>query len=70
MHRHSCQPRAAAPPSRRLRAYALDPILNTVLETSALNQVTLAVPWEEDLQPGPIGEYLEVVDHDPAGSCY
>ena len=31
-----------------------------------LNEVELLdVPWEKDLQPGPVGEYLEVVDVDP-----
>jgi hypothetical protein len=36
-----------------------------------VNQHTLAVPWEEDLAPGPVGEYVEVVDYDPAtGSFY
>ena len=29
------------------------------------------VPWEPDLQPGPVGEYLEVVDVDPSSNaCY
>ncbi|HEX2732288.1 MAG TPA: hypothetical protein VHM70_11800 [Polyangiaceae bacterium] len=27
-------------------------------------------PWEQDLKPGPIGEYLEVVDYDPASGCW
>src|SRR5262249_31569542 len=26
-------------------------------------------PWE-DLKPGPVGEYLEVIDFDPASDCY
>lgn len=37
----------------------------------------MKVPWEFDpetgediLQPGPIGEYLEVVDFDPASDCF
>src|SRR5262245_51854848 len=63
-------PAAAAPPFRRLRAYAFDPSLDTQLETAVFNRVTLQVPWEDDLQPGPAGEYLEVVDHDPAGGCF
>ncbi len=33
-----------------------------------MKETTLAVPWEEPLQPGPIGEYLEVVDVDPASN--
>src|SRR5262249_33656549 len=27
------------------------------------------VPWEAGLQPGPVGEYLEVIDVDPASQC-
>ena len=34
-----------------------------------LNQVVLDVPWEKDLKPGPVGEYLEVIDVDPPGGC-
>jgi hypothetical protein len=57
-----------APPSRRLRAFAFDPSLDTSLETAIFNQVTLHVPWEP-LQEGPVGEYLEIVDVDPASGC-
>ena len=53
------------PPKRRLRAFAFDPSLATRLETATLNEVTLEVPWEP-LEAGPVGEYLEVVDVDPA----
>jgi hypothetical protein len=63
-------PTGAAPPFRRLRAYAFDPSLNIQLDTAVINQVTLQVPWEEGLKPGPVGEYVEVVDYDPAGGCY
>lgn len=65
------------PPFRRLRAYAFDPSLSTRLDTAMVNQVTLNVPWEFDrqsgqdqLEPGPVGEYLEVVDVDPASDCF
>ncbi len=58
------------PPYRRLRAFAFDPLLSGQLATSGINQVTLPVTWEDGLRPGPIGEYLEVIDHDPAGGCY
>jgi hypothetical protein len=59
-----------------LRAYAFDPSLSTQLENAPINHVTMKVPWEFDLktgrdalQPGPVGEYLEVVDADPASDC-
>lgn len=58
------------PASRRLRIFAFDPSLATRLETATINELTLEVQWEE-LGPGPIGEYIEVIDVDPAsGSCY
>jgi hypothetical protein len=57
------------PPFRRLRSFAFDPLLSTQLDTLSVNQVTLPVIWEEDLSPGPVGEYLEIVDWDPAGGC-
>lgn len=57
--------------------YAFDPSLSIQLENAFINHVTLKVPWEDDcakcgdmLQPGPIGEYVEVVDYDPASECF
>jgi hypothetical protein len=71
------------PPARRLRVYSLDPSLATQMETAVINQVTLKVPWEPaataapaaapgtaGLSKGPVGEYLEVIDWDPASGCY
>jgi hypothetical protein len=58
------------PPFRRLRVYAFDPSLETELERAVINQIVVQVPWEEDLEPGPIGEYLEVVDFDPASAVF
>ena len=67
------RPRIKPPPKRRppfrsLRVYAFDPSLNWQIETAVINKMTLQVPWEE-LDPGPVGEYLEVVDVDPASDC-
>jgi hypothetical protein len=56
------------PPRRRLRVYALDPSVAKSLASVAVNETVLSLPWEEDLQPGPIGEYLEVVDIDPSSN--
>src|SRR3954469_2252519 len=56
------------PPFRNLRVYAFDPSLSWRLDTSVINQMTLRVPWE-DVSVGPVGEYLEVVDVDPASDC-
>jgi hypothetical protein len=69
----------ARPQSRRLRGYAFDPSLSLELEYASVNMVTMSVPWEsydehseklDHLQPGPVGEYLEVVDVDPASGCF
>lgn len=57
------------PVERRLRVFAFDPSLATQLETARINQVTLHIPWESITQ-GPVGEYLEVVDYDPASGCF
>ena len=54
------------PPRRRLRVYALDPSIAKSLDSVAVNETTLAIPWDRDLEPGPVGEYLEVIDVDPA----
>lgn len=59
----------APPPVRRLRVYAFDPHLDTQMETAVINHMTVAVPWEQ-LEVGPVGEYLEVVDADPASACF
>lgn len=67
---------AAPPTERSLRVFAFDPSLGVELETAGINEVTLRVPWERDargadiVEPGPAGEYVEVIDHDPASGCF
>ena len=64
-------PPIPTPTARRLRVFAFDPALRAEVETEALSETTLDVLWEPDLQPGPVGEYLEVVDVDPpSNSAY
>ena len=58
------------PPYRCLRVYTYDPSIKTRLETALINETSLRVPWESDLKPGPSGEYLEVIDFDPASDCF
>lgn len=58
------------PVTRRLRGYAFDPSLSLRTDTAAINQTVFRIPWEPDLKPGPVGEYLEVVDYDPASACW
>lgn len=52
------------PPFRKLRGYAFDPSLSIQMDTALINNITYKIPWEE-LQPGPMGEYIEVIDYDP-----
>lgn len=69
------------PPPRRLRVYALDPGMAKRLDTLPVNETLLTLPWDDHpesgpnapgpLRPGPVGDYLEVVDVDPAsGKAY
>ncbi|WP_083842757.1 S8 family serine peptidase [Schlesneria paludicola] len=57
------------PTCRKLRGYAVDPSLCSRLETANIAQITFEVPWEK-LRPGPVGEYLEVIDIDPASRTF
>ena len=57
------------PAYRELRGYALDPSLSQQLDTATVSTVTFHVPWEL-LELGPVSEYLEVIDYDPAGQCF
>ena len=63
--------RKPPPPRRRLRVYALDPSVGKALDRTAINETILSVPWDDApsaprLRRGPVGEYVEVVDIDPA----
>lgn len=64
------QRQVAPPPFRRIRGYAFDPSLSLRLDTALINETIFRIQWEPELQPGPIGEYLEVVDFDPASDCW
>jgi hypothetical protein len=57
------------PPLRKLRGYSFDPSLSSKLETAFINERIYTIPWE-DLEPGPVGEYVEVIDVDPSSGCY
>jgi hypothetical protein len=60
------------PKHRRLQIFATDPGASNRLDTAFINRAVIRVPWEAGvgsanlLQPGPVGEYIEVVDVDPA----
>jgi hypothetical protein len=64
-------PPVSDPPYRRLRIYAYDPGQQTDPTLFDVSVATVTTLWERDLKPGPVGEYLEVVDVDPASkACY
>jgi hypothetical protein len=57
-----------APPSRNLWIYAIDPWAESSLATAVISRCILPVRWEP-LRPGPVGEYVEVIDVDPSSQC-
>lgn len=57
------------PVSRTLRIFAFDPSLSAQFDTAGIGEISIEVPWERKLKPGPIGEYIEVVDVDPASDA-
>jgi hypothetical protein len=60
----------STPVYRFLRGYTLDPGFSTRLDTAAINVGVYRIPFEKDLKAGPVGEYIEVVDFDPASGCW
>jgi hypothetical protein len=58
------------PEFRKLKGYAFDPSLSLQIATVGINNIIYKVPWEKDLDPGPIGEYVEVIDYDPTLKCF
>ena len=58
------------PAERRLRVFAFDPGVRAQLDTLSISELTLEVVWEDGLDKGPVGEYLEVVDYDPASGAF
>jgi hypothetical protein len=68
-------PRTASDPTRQppvfrtLRGFALDPSLAQQLDTAPISHTVFKVPWEQ-LAPGPVDDYVEVIDYDPAGKCF
>src|SRR5262249_16279873 len=54
------------PPVRCLKVYALDPSAGNYIG----NVMTVNIKWEEDLQPGPVGRKVAVIDSDAANKRY
>jgi len=58
------------PDIRRLQVFTLDPSAENELELASVSRSILPIEWEDSLIPGPIGEYLEVIDYDPSTGCF
>ncbi|HEX4614164.1 MAG TPA: hypothetical protein VH092_38635 [Urbifossiella sp.] len=62
------------PRARRLRVFSFDPLFAGELENLGAEQVIIELPWEfadgGQLRPGPVGEYLEVIDFDASSRCF
>ena len=65
------------PTVRRLRGYAFDPSLSLQLDTIDVNNITFKLEWEPLDQPDPrspvtvpCGEYIEIIDYDPATGVF
>jgi hypothetical protein len=58
--------RVPHPVYRKLRVFAIDPGMTARFDSAVLNEMTLAIPWES-LEPGPTGEYVQIVDQDEHG---
>jgi hypothetical protein len=52
-----------------LRIFSFDPALAARYDLAGMSGITIEIPWEDDLKPGPIGEYVEVVDIDPGSNA-
>src|SRR3954454_1371992 len=57
------------PNTRRLRIFSFDPALAARYDLAGVSGITIEIPWENDLKPGPIGEYVEVIDIDPGSNA-
>jgi len=74
----SSPPQASAlipkPIYRSLRVFAFDPSASRKVDTAIINDTVINVawerPWEDPVTLGPVNEYLEVVDFDPASGCF
>ena len=60
------EPLLLPPAHRRLRIFTYDPSFASRMESRSVAIATVEVDWEANLHPGPVGEYLEVVDVDPS----
>ncbi|HYE45216.1 MAG TPA: hypothetical protein VEA44_05525 [Caulobacter sp.] len=64
----------SAPAARRLRVYAFDPQAALNLGSAKFGHATISLAWNDpgdgELRPGPVNDYLEVIDVDPASQQF
>lgn len=62
------------PSVRRLRIYAFDPQASVELATAVINDAVIELPWETrweiPLEKGPVNDFVEVIDYDPASGVF
>src|SRR5687768_15555783 len=58
------------PAVRKLRGYAFDPSFSSTIARRQNNEVIYTLRWEDNMLPGPMGEYIEVIDYDPTKECF
>jgi hypothetical protein len=54
--------------------FAFDPQASSRVDTAIINNAIIQLPWEkpweDPVEVGPVNEYLEVIDFDPASGCF
>ncbi|WP_408591287.1 hypothetical protein [Novosphingobium sp.] len=67
-------PDISKPAVRRLQVYAFDPQASVTLSMAMFNNHVIELPWEarweDPLEKGPVNDYLEVIDYDPASGLF
>ena len=65
------KPKSFKPP-RKIRVFAFDPATSNLYTNRRIRELTITIPWELDPEAdiGPSGEYIEVVDFDPASGTF
>lgn len=57
------------PTVRRLHIFSFDPALAARYDLAGVSGITIEIPWEDSIKPGPVGEYIEVIDIDPGSNA-
>ena len=57
---------------RKLRVFAFDPATGNRYANRQIRELSISIPWEldPDTDIGPDGEYLQVIDYDPASNAF